>query len=112
MSATMTSAGGEPCMRSRSLPDCPQCGAAGVALYSELPDRLFGTRGRWNLKRCPARGSTKNSCRTATMSTGEISMGMSFADFPISAGGSSRISKVVWPAAVVELLGPLFGNLL
>lgn len=31
---------------------CPLCGGIGKALYTGLQDFLFGTPGRWNIKRC------------------------------------------------------------
>lgn len=34
-------------------PACYLCGARGVPLYSDLPDRLFGAPGLWSLKQCP-----------------------------------------------------------
>ena len=38
------------------VPACPLCGANGVLLYGEMPDRLYGAPGKWNLKRCIATG--------------------------------------------------------
>jgi SAM-dependent methyltransferase len=32
------------------------CGLAGPILYADLPDRLFGTAGTWNLRRCAGCG--------------------------------------------------------
>ncbi|MHB9073703.1 MAG: class I SAM-dependent methyltransferase [Desulfobaccales bacterium] len=34
-------------------PDCYLCGNKGEPIYANLPDRLFGAPGLWNLKKCP-----------------------------------------------------------
>jgi 2-polyprenyl-3-methyl-5-hydroxy-6-metoxy-1,4-benzoquinol methylase len=34
-------------------PDCYICGKKGDLIYSHLNDRLFGSKGEWNLKKCP-----------------------------------------------------------
>lgn len=39
-------------IRTRSKPNCSCCNSAGTYLYQALQDRLFGTKGEWNLKRC------------------------------------------------------------
>src|SRR4030042_6610609 len=31
---------------------CPMCGAKGALLYCGLKDRIFSTKGVWNLRRC------------------------------------------------------------
>ncbi len=41
-------------MRTRSFPVCYLCGTNGIDLYTGLTDRLFGSPGEWNLKRCPS----------------------------------------------------------
>ena len=33
-------------------PECPLCASAGILLYADLNDRLFGTPGTWNIKKC------------------------------------------------------------
>ena len=38
--------GATPC------PDCAVCGAAGVEIYRDQSDRLFGAQGSWTFKRC------------------------------------------------------------
>jgi len=40
-------------IRSTEKPGCYLCGAEGLTLYANLPDRLGGTPGLWNLKKCP-----------------------------------------------------------
>lgn len=40
-------------IRSNPCPKCYVCGTLGECLYENLPDRLFGASGRWNLKKCP-----------------------------------------------------------
>ena len=40
-------------IRSTEKPSCYLCGAEGLTLYANLPDRLFGAPGLWNLKQCP-----------------------------------------------------------
>jgi len=40
----------------RPCPDCSLCGAPGHPLYEGLEDRLFGSPGRWNLKKCSNSG--------------------------------------------------------
>ncbi len=40
-------------IRTRPCPDCYLCGAQGKPLYQSLKDRLFGSPGEWNLKKCP-----------------------------------------------------------
>lgn len=42
-------------IRTRSCPTCALCGSTGELTYTELPDRLFGAHGRWNLKTCSNR---------------------------------------------------------
>jgi 2-polyprenyl-3-methyl-5-hydroxy-6-metoxy-1,4-benzoquinol methylase len=37
---------------SRDCPQCPACGAEGRFIHRNLPDRLFGAPGRWNVKKC------------------------------------------------------------
>jgi 2-polyprenyl-3-methyl-5-hydroxy-6-metoxy-1,4-benzoquinol methylase len=37
-------------------PACLLCGTTGTVAYSDLPDRLYGTPGRWRFRRCPADG--------------------------------------------------------
>ena len=37
----------------RPNPECELCGSKGMLLYQNLTDRLFGTAGQWNLRRCP-----------------------------------------------------------
>jgi 2-polyprenyl-3-methyl-5-hydroxy-6-metoxy-1,4-benzoquinol methylase len=32
---------------------CCLCGSTGLPIYANLPDRLFGASGLWNLKKCP-----------------------------------------------------------
>ncbi len=34
------------------VPACYLCGSGGAGLYEGMPDRLFGSPGKWNLKRC------------------------------------------------------------
>lgn len=41
-------------MRTTSKPKCICCGSEGKLLYPRLRDRLFGSDGEWNIKRCPA----------------------------------------------------------
>jgi 2-polyprenyl-3-methyl-5-hydroxy-6-metoxy-1,4-benzoquinol methylase len=43
-------------IRARPCPACYLCGATGEPLYENLKDRLYGTPGTWNLKRCPEPG--------------------------------------------------------
>jgi 2-polyprenyl-3-methyl-5-hydroxy-6-metoxy-1,4-benzoquinol methylase len=40
-------------IRTRPCPHCFVCGTPGEPLYQGLQDRLFGSPGRWNLKKCP-----------------------------------------------------------
>ena len=40
-------------IQTKAVPDCIICGSRGKPLYRNLRDRLFGTPGRWSLKRCP-----------------------------------------------------------
>lgn len=42
-------------IRARAYPRCHVCAAEGEPLYEGLPDRLFGSAGKWNLRRCPNR---------------------------------------------------------
>jgi 2-polyprenyl-3-methyl-5-hydroxy-6-metoxy-1,4-benzoquinol methylase len=44
---------GADTIRARPYPKCYLCETQGELLYENLTDRLFGTRGTWNLKRCP-----------------------------------------------------------
>ena len=39
-------------MRTVSQPLCPNCGADGVEVYSELRDKLYGAPGAWRMQRC------------------------------------------------------------
>ena len=39
-------------IRTRDVPLCSDCGAAGDALYENVEDRLFGIPGTWSLLRC------------------------------------------------------------
>lgn len=41
-----------PVMRVRPNPSCPVCGSDGPVAYGDLPDRLFGIPGRWDVRRC------------------------------------------------------------
>src|SRR5260221_10115362 len=43
-------------MRSQSHERCIVCGGPGDLLYRDLPDRLFGAAGVWNLRRCASSG--------------------------------------------------------
>jgi 2-polyprenyl-3-methyl-5-hydroxy-6-metoxy-1,4-benzoquinol methylase len=43
---------GASTMRTQPRPDCYLCRSAGVSRYENLPDRLFGAAGRWNLRAC------------------------------------------------------------
>jgi len=43
-------------IRTAPRPDCALCGSAGESIYLAQSDRLFGTSGSWNLKRCTNRG--------------------------------------------------------
>jgi 2-polyprenyl-3-methyl-5-hydroxy-6-metoxy-1,4-benzoquinol methylase len=47
-------------MRSSPCSHCYVCGSDGHMLYKDLPDRLFGVSGQWNLRKCdnPVCGST------------------------------------------------------
>lgn len=40
-------------IRTVEKPACYLCGTEGVPLYANLPDRLFGAPGLWNVKKCP-----------------------------------------------------------
>ena len=40
-------------IRTRPHPNCYICGTKGNVLYKGLKDRLFGSKGEWNLKVCP-----------------------------------------------------------
>lgn len=40
-------------IRTRSVPNCELCGTRGQILYENLADILFGSSGRWTLKKCP-----------------------------------------------------------
>src|SRR5436190_15748012 len=44
---------GDADIGTRPCPQCILCGAFGERLYAEQPDRLFGTTGLWDSKRCP-----------------------------------------------------------
>src|SRR5580658_1532727 len=44
---------GADTIRTRPCPKCYVCERRGELLYENLTDRLFGTPGRWNLRRCP-----------------------------------------------------------
>lgn len=48
----MTSAANNGIIRSDACDICRLCGASGSIIYHDLPDRLFGSLGAWNLKRC------------------------------------------------------------
>jgi 2-polyprenyl-3-methyl-5-hydroxy-6-metoxy-1,4-benzoquinol methylase len=37
---------------SHDLPNCPVCGSLGHPLFSNLTDKLFGSLGTWNTKKC------------------------------------------------------------
>ncbi len=37
----------------RACPDCYVCGSVGKMLYHDLRDRIFGTPGEWNVRKCP-----------------------------------------------------------
>ena len=39
-------------IRTRPCPECSLCGAQGGLLYQGLQDRLFGSSGEWNFKKC------------------------------------------------------------
>lgn len=39
-------------IRTVPIPQCPLCGTEGHVLYRELPDRLYGAPGKWNLSHC------------------------------------------------------------
>jgi len=39
-------------IRTYPCPDCHVCGTQGKNLYRDLSDRLFGTPGKWNFKKC------------------------------------------------------------
>lgn len=41
-------------IRTEAKPCCPICGHKGMILYRNQHDRLFGTRGKWNLRKCLA----------------------------------------------------------
>jgi SAM-dependent methyltransferase len=40
-------------METQPIPACCSCGRPGVLAYTNLDDALFGTDGRWTLRRCP-----------------------------------------------------------
>ncbi|HUV59719.1 MAG TPA: class I SAM-dependent methyltransferase [Desulfatiglandales bacterium] len=40
-------------IHSKPCPNCYMCGKQGVILYQGVKDRLFGTPGEWNFKKCP-----------------------------------------------------------
>jgi len=42
-------------IRSEPCPRCCLCQTPGEMLYEGMRDRLFGTPGEWNLRRCPNR---------------------------------------------------------
>jgi len=42
-------------IRSASLPICPFCKNAGIHLYRNITDRLFGGPGQWNFRKCENR---------------------------------------------------------
>ncbi|MBN2006825.1 MAG: class I SAM-dependent methyltransferase [Anaerolineae bacterium] len=48
----MMNRNGETEIRTRPRPQCYLCGAEGKSLYQGLPDGLFGSGGKWNIKRC------------------------------------------------------------
>ena len=39
-------------INSHSLPECSICKSEGSLIYTKLNDRLFGTSGKWNIKKC------------------------------------------------------------
>jgi len=40
-------------IRTYLCPDCYVCQTKGEPLYEDLEDRLYGVKGKWNLKKCP-----------------------------------------------------------
>ncbi len=42
-------------IRADPKPRCPICNHEGRSLYRKQPDRLFGAKGNWNLKKCSVR---------------------------------------------------------
>ncbi|MGH9163755.1 MAG: class I SAM-dependent methyltransferase [Vicinamibacteraceae bacterium] len=42
-------------METQPTPACCACGRRGLLAYTDLDDALFGTEGRWTLRRCPNR---------------------------------------------------------
>jgi 2-polyprenyl-3-methyl-5-hydroxy-6-metoxy-1,4-benzoquinol methylase len=40
-------------IRTQSRRECIFCGSAGISLYANLEDRLFGTHGTWGFRQCP-----------------------------------------------------------
>lgn len=45
-------------IRGTSCPSCPLCATPGEVLHHDVPDRLFGAPGTWDVRRCP-------TCRSA-----------------------------------------------
>ena len=43
---------GASAIRTRPCPNCYVCESPGELLYESLADRLFGSPGKWNLRRC------------------------------------------------------------
>jgi len=52
--ATFNNPGAERQAGFRACSTCCVCGSVGELLYDQLRDRLYGTTGTWNLKRCPS----------------------------------------------------------
>ena len=40
-------------IRVRACSDCYVCGSVGKMFYHDLRDRIFGTPGEWNVRKCP-----------------------------------------------------------
>lgn len=103
-------------MRSTSASTCILCGSTGTILHRDLPDRLFGVAGQWDIRQCD-----NTACHLAWLDPKpvEADLGMAYASYythgdtveasPVKArAGLSRRVIRFFEAAWLEvlLLGP------
>ncbi|MBP2688018.1 MAG: putative S-adenosylmethionine-dependent methyltransferase [Deltaproteobacteria bacterium] len=87
--------------------DCYLCGSRGDLLYQGLSDKLFGTPGAWNLKRCP--GPECGLIWLDPMPTRE-DIGKAYRTYYTHhSGASAGGRKIDWPSiALTKISKPLY----
>lgn len=75
-------------MRTEHVTHCPVCGASGTVLYSQLTDRLFGTDGTWEIRRCD-----EIRCQTLWMDPRPVKEDVSLAYADYYTHGSRVVSQ-------------------